>query len=363
MFAGSGSVGVESYINKRNSILLELSPLTKPLIETKLFLSDLDEIIFDKELKAILDISDNNKFIPKWQNINTFYNPEILDYLSSIWYNIHNKNLFYKNIIKFSFLFISKAFSYADDNVPKLFCSKIKKEKMNKILNKDWKELIEIKFRKKAYEYFNALKELKVYLPEKLINTKIDVYDDTDSYEFNIENSDIKAVDIIITSPPYMQAQEYIRSIKLDLYWLGYNDEKVKQLTSKEIPYRQVDLNNQFNNNLYNKIKAILNYENLIKNDKKIFSSYFYYTIKSIEKYALRLKKDGHLCIFVGNPVQRGVTIPIWEIIMDYFISTGNFSLVEILADKIISRRLASKRKNENPEGMKYEYLLILKRK
>jgi hypothetical protein len=48
---------------------------------------------------------------------------------------------------------------------------------------------------------------------------------------------------------------------------------------------------------------------------------------------------------------------------MDYFVrERGGYRIVEIIADEIVSRKLAKNRKGENPEGMQYEYLIILEK-
>ena len=45
----------------------------------------------------------------------------------------------------------------------------------------------------------------------------------------------------MITSPPYLQAQEYIRSTKMELFWLGYSEAKIRELSRLEIPYRKAE--------------------------------------------------------------------------------------------------------------------------
>ena len=46
--------------------------------------------------------------------------------------------------------------------------------------------------------------------------------------------------DVLITSPPYLQAQEYIRASKMDLFWLGYSQRGVRELVKLEFPYQDV---------------------------------------------------------------------------------------------------------------------------
>ncbi|HCU79727.1 MAG TPA: hypothetical protein DGN60_01030, partial [Chloroflexi bacterium] len=67
------------------------------------------------------------------------------------------------------------------------------------------------------------LGEIWGYLPtsEMIINTDART----------LRNIDDQSIDSIITSPPYANAQEYFRSIKMELYWLNLLDgDRLKQL-------------------------------------------------------------------------------------------------------------------------------------
>lgn len=79
------------------------------------------------------------------------------------------------------------------------------------------------------------IKEIKLeyeLLNPKPVESKIKV--GIDVLEMDLENE----ANLLITSPPYLQAQEYIRSTKMELFRLGYNEEYIRILSKKEIPYR-----------------------------------------------------------------------------------------------------------------------------
>jgi DNA modification methylase len=360
MFAGGGTVGVESYISNRNSILIDINPLLPELIKLKLFNKPIDT---DKLLSEANDLlmEREKEFYPNWKNIDYWYAEPILNLLTKIWGNLYDKDYKYKLILKYALLYISRKFSNADNSVPKLFSSKKKRDEINKILKENWKEKIKNNFIQRVIFIKDAISELQnIKKKNKEVYCKVFT---EDSYSLEISNLGVSSLDLIITSPPYLQAQEYVRSIKLDLYWSGYDDTFIRELSKKEIPYRKIDTNMQINTPLLEKIKKYINYDSLSKEKKRIFDSYFYYTIKTIEKYSSLIKENGKLCIFVGNPKMNGTEINIWEIFLDYFTNSKNFKLLNVIADPIISRKLASKRKNNNPNGMEYEYLIILKRK
>lgn len=51
------------------------------------------------------------------------------------------------------------------------------------------------------------------------------------------------SINIIFTSPPYLTAQKYIRTSKLELLWLGYNIEEINELEKSAL--EQKELNSQ----------------------------------------------------------------------------------------------------------------------
>ncbi len=357
MFAGGGTVGVESFVRNRNFILIDINPLLPELIKLKTWNNEIKLANLKKEMAEILK-ENGNQFIPNWKNINYWYHPEILNLLKNLWGNLYSKEFDYHLILKFALLYISKKFSYADDNIPKLYSSKKKKLKITRFLkDKLWKERIKEEFIKRIEYITNAILELQGYIKHPNISDYSVMVGD--AYEINIDN--IKSVDLIVTSPPYLQAQEYVRSIKLDLYWSRYSEKYIRQISKLEIPYRKLDLSKRINIYTLNKLRQKLNLYNLDRKKQELFESYFYYTIKSIERFLPLLKKGGKACIFVGSPKFNSVEINIWEIFLDYF--SENLEIIDVLADPIINRKLGYKRKNSNPNGMDYEYLLIFSKK
>src|SRR6185312_9452756 len=71
--------------------------------------------------------------------------------------------------------------------------------------------------------------------------------------------------DIVITSPPYIDAQKYMRSSKLELYWLGFEQKEISDLDRKSIGTEKICVpkNYQSNSKIYeisqlvDEIKAI----------------------------------------------------------------------------------------------------------
>ena len=122
-----------------------------------------------------------------------------------------------------------------------------------------------------------------------------------------------------------------------------------------EIPYRRAK--EKISTPTLEHIRGAIQQRNL----QDILDSYFYYTLRSLENAAKMLCADGRLCIFVGNPKIEGVEVEIWRIITEYFQERG-YELEGVYEDQIKKRQLFRNRKNKNPEGMKSEFLLVMRK-
>ncbi len=347
-FAGSGTVGLEALITERNAVLLDLNYLLEVIAPIK-FYKDKENIDKNVLYKKIEQIKlETEQFIPDYNNIKYWYPDDFFVVISKYWAGLHKlDNDIYKWIIQASLIRISKLFSWAEHRTPKLFKSKFKKKYIEDLLKTNWHSELDSKLISLSFKYFNAVKELQGKV--KQYSNKIEYYAGVDSSQFKLN----RKIDALITSPPYLQAQEYIRTAKLDLYWIGYSDKQIKEISKLEIPYRKAK--RIIETKSLNKIRNSIKNKNLIN----ILNSYFDYTIASLENNMKLLKTGGKACIFVGNPKIDGLEIETWKIFTEFFVKNG-FRFEIVFDDKIKTRQLFGKRNNKNPNGMKSEYLLIL---
>ncbi len=350
-FAGSGTVGVEAYLCKRNAVLLDLNLLLNHLMPMKVFQGK--DLLRKEHLHTLLEEMQTdykNQFIPAWSNVEYWYAPEILKLLSQYWGYIYNiEDNIYTRIIKTALLKVSKRFSYTEHRTPKLARSKRKLASIDELLQTNWRDqLIQI-----VYDHtLITLKKLNDFLTlTQSHGNQVEYYGGVDSSNFTVS----REYDALITSPPYLQAQEYIRSTKMDLYWLGHNDDEIKQLSRLEIPYRKSD------NIVHTPSLDIVRNKLTRKDLCNRLDSYFCHTLNALENSINQLKPNGVACVFVGNPRIDGIEVELWRIISEYFTERG-FTFEKVYEDRIKTRQLFSTRKNKNPEGMKSEFLLILRK-
>ena len=349
-FAGSGTVGVEAYLCKRNSYLLDLNPLLDYMIPLKV--QPEKELLRKDILGQMLDSLEKSgvHFTPAWSNLAYWYPPEMLEVLSRHWGFIKNsERSTYTAIIEAALLKASKHFSYAEHRTPKLFRSKSKREYVEELLQTDWTEKLKEMVRSHSLDTLRNMNDFATFTSYH--NNCVEFKGGVDSSYYPFQQD----FDALITSPPYLQAQEYMRTVKMELFWLGYNDEEIRKLSRLEIPYRKAD--RLIQTPALEQIRSELTRADLTK----LLDSYFCHTINALENAMNQLKANGTACIFIGNPLIDGIKVEIWRILMEYFTDTGYF-FENLYEDRIKNRQLFGTRKNKNPDGMKSEFLLILRK-
>lgn len=416
-FAGSSSTAIEALHLGHNAICIDINPLTNFLTRVKTqrvtfnlaqqaslkldpFLKPEDDKPRNKKgntihLKKFIELmcKSDEIFYPRWKNIDHWYPMEFKHILTQIWgfiYSIEDKYPEdFMNLLKLTALYVSRYLSYAARDVPKLFRSKRRirqVEELRKKVNTN-PDLPYDTFRRTLIKYFNQMIELTKVLEKKNITPDYEdkiTSNNIRSNEANkrkiicLGNTDVLSltfpldeefIDLIITSPPYIYAQEYIRSTKLDLYWLNLVDDiRVRELTKKELGTKKStnieDIKRKLRNiSSFNSTMEILEKKEKEKygmNDKYTLQIYNYFydmylIFENINKY---LRQKGVFGLFIGNPTVLGYQVPCHKIFYEIFKDIG-FTIKEFGYDEIVSPRLLKGRQNLSPNGMKAEWLII----
>ena len=235
-FAGSGTVGLEAYLCKRNAVLLDLNPLLNHIIPLKIYLGKerLNEAYLCQILQRLEQTS--HRFMPEWSNLTYWYPPEMLKTLSKYWGFIKTcEQTPYSQIIESALLKVSKHFSYAEHRTSKLFRSKRKLRYIEDLLKTDWQETLRAEVYKLSLKTLRNLNDFVMATCQH--QNRVEATGGIDSSYYPVT----RECDALITSPPYLQAQEYIRTTKMELFWLGYAETEIQKLARLEIPYRKAD--------------------------------------------------------------------------------------------------------------------------
>jgi len=342
-FAGSGTVCVEAQITNRHSVNLDLSPMLEHLVAAKTFRDGSWE-----EIRSISErvIGSHRSYTPIWSRIQYWHPKEFLAVLSKMWGG------YYENphpLVLIALLRTTKQFSYADDTVPKLFKSRDKTLAVRHVLTTDYQMAIRDFFMAALRESYESSRSFQKYYRGGEMTAKGNI--DLLTHEF-----DDRQYRLLVTSPPYGIAHEYIRSVKLELAWLGYSDRQITELINREIPYNRnppsIEISSRAFRSAFAKVESHV---------AKHCNTYFRSVLFALEKVMRKLQAGGIAAIFVGNATFSGVEFPFHQIFREHLGSRG-FTYERLLVDRIKGRRLFRGRQNPSPNGISSEYLLVLKK-
>ena len=362
-FCGSGTSLLEARILGRNSIGLDINPLAALISEVKS--TQMDE----KDLGlAILKIKkglnkNNEGTSVNFPNIDYWFSNKAQKELVSIKYNIENLNGdFSEDINRFllvTFSSIIRKSSFADPRMAKTYKSKRVVEK----IQKGWKPTPIQNFKEALDKNFDMMKSLSEHLNSNNNYVKTYTGDARNTSEL-LKKAGIKKTKFIITSPPYINAQDYFRSYKLELWWLGLaTTEEVNNLKKRSIGTENTSGCDRNVKPICEdkSLQTILN--KLWKKDKfksYIVHNYFEDMNSTLNEFYKSLDKGGHLCLITGNNTICEMLIPTNQVLNRMAKKVG-FKQVEIAKDEIKNRTLPPDR-NHKGGVIKEEWITVFEK-
>jgi hypothetical protein len=351
-FAGYGTAGLVSRMYGCKYELWDLNPLLK----TFHAISTLEPDLFEapKVNKILREMpSSREEFVPQWPNLDYWFHQDFLPFLSCIWGFYHSlDDERCKLILTIPLLKATRYFSYDDSQRQKLSKSKKSQKRIEALFDNDWKGKF---FRMVADDTRKILNGIQNYYSLSPRPVEYVIKAGIDTMLENLEEDR----DILITSPPYLQSQEYIRQAKMDLFWLGYSEERVKELSKLEIPYRSIEPKPILS-------ETYLRFRNNLEEDKLriIFDRYFWGVLGALTRLQTRI--SSYLFLFVGRASMRGIPIPLDTIFAEHFTRLG-WIHETTLVDSIVARRMFNYSRNP-ATGLKdsrtpTENLVILRRR
>ncbi len=356
-FAGSGTVGLVARLYGCDYEMWDLAPLLEVIHSVAL--TKPSEIDIQRIVKQMMEWPTG--WLPKWSKIDYWYPEQVLPVLSKLWgyyHSIEDESI--KHIIVIPLLKISKIFSYCELQAQKLFRTQKSIQRAKNLLKDRWEEQFVILLTKeinktlfKLWEYWDLMARRGIE-PE---STEAVVKAGVDTLALSKEVQS-RQWDILVTSPPYLQAQEYIRSIKLDLFWLGYIEEEVRTFARLELPYRQVPAV-PIHSPTFEK------WRNRIKEPalRRLYENYFYGVTGALTRISERVQE--RIFLFVGRASIRSQPVPIDKIFIEHWTTLG-WKHEVTLVDRITNRTLAKAKLNPATASKAHridkEYLIVFKR-
>jgi DNA modification methylase len=311
-FVGSGTTLVEAVIRGYDGVGSDIDPLGRLLTTVKTTTySQRDIRTIEADFEKILSYVKHNMstFQPEIPNLNHWFTPEAIDYLSRLKSSI--ELLSNKKSQNFFFIVLAsviKRVSLADDASPKPYVS-------TRILKKPADALAQ--FQKRYFEDIVKLKEFSKIDVGKLVHLG------NDARQISFPE---KSVDLAITSPPYINAFDYVRTLRLENLWLGLaSNEEIQGIRKGNIGTESIAAKDIVVDDLGSRIlKDCLS--QVAEVDKKragIITKYFQDMKENFTEVHRVLKDGGNYVVVVADSTIRSVTVPTHQILMDLAIQVG----------------------------------------
>ena len=363
-FCGSGTTLLEAKLMGRNAVGIDINPLAILISEVKTPPLKIDDVS-DAIETVKNDLKKSNKMTSvRFPNIDYWFCKKAQNELSRIKHCIENSNgendAYTYKFLLLCFSSIIRKSSYADPRMAKTYKSK---RVVEKIKNR-WVPT--------PIQYFEEalnknLKKIKA-MSEKMwsSNNYVKVFHgDARETEIVLKKNGIEKVDFVITSPPYINAQDYFRSYKLEIWWLGLaTPEEVKYLNKCAVGTEIVSRKScaQKPSSDFQRLNSIL--DEIWKTNKKksyVVYNYFENMARVFLQCCRVLKKEGYFCLIIGDNTICNVPIPTHKILIDIAHQAG-FQPVEKVRNEIKNRALPPKR-NHHKGIIKEEWITVFRKR
>ncbi len=307
-FSGSGTTLLEANVNGINAYGTEIDDIAKLIIKVKTTVLALEQMeALDYEYSNIMEIisrDEADKFCPKIANLEHWFSESTINELGRMKAYIDNiVDVDVRDFLKLCMVSIIKRVSNADDTSPKPYVS-------NKIVK------VPPTVEKEFASVFRRYKQMMIELlsVEKMGKTNMI---EGDALDFSVP----VGIDLAITSPPYINAFDYGRTMRLENLWMAtLTEEKLREKKSQYVGTEKINTKKE------KRDLSILEKSSLLKD-------YYYQIVEQDEKRALIVKKffedmednlrnvhsqmniGGKYVIVIGNSTIRKVDVESWKVI------------------------------------------------
>lgn len=333
-FMGSGTTLVEASLLGYPSYGVDIDPLSKLLSRVKTTpLSSKDFSVlsnFISNYQLVIKKPDQFKtkskdYIPDRDLINYWFSESDINDLALIRFLIHDnfnqfKNKKIKSFLEIVLASIIRKVSKADNQSPKPYIStKIKKDLV----------VVFDEFLKNLLKYIEAIKD---FSNNHKSGVEIIGFD---ARKIDTKSLNTGKVSLAMTSPPYINAFDYVRSLKLENFWLdGFDKKKLDELYDHQIGSEKVKTLNEIPVYGLKELDEVLS--KIYSLDKKrawVTFKYFQAMKENLESVYGCLRSGGFYCVVVGNSRIRGFEVDTASILLKIAKEVGykkklNFSYI-----------------------------------
>ena len=355
-FCGSGTTAIESMLLGRNAMSIDIDPFARLLIKvkttvyTKKDINYLDALV--KQIREMSPVEGIQYPIPDIPNIEKWFCKHSILWLSFLKYSIDTLAADNQNIKDYLYVVLSgiiRKVSNADEVSPKPYIS----TKYPKTPS-DPAELffkVEDMYREAIIDFSETVAPL---------SCKSAILESNDARTINSGCF----IDLAVTSPPYINAYDYVRSLRFEDMWLGLaSDEELKK---NKQSYIGTEIAKSFYDNYTYALQSdtlVPITEEIAKVDAKragIVNTYFEDMARNMIAVREQLKQNGRYVIVVGDSNIRGQNIPTAKVLSE--IAEKNGYSFELSFKYVIRDRYLHLPRGDRGGIIKYDEVLVLKK-
>jgi len=357
--AGCGTSLVEARLLGYDSYGVEMNPLGRLLTEVKTTPLDIGRLQSEtSRLNHTLDTGSVEPTIPEFPNREYWFDPEIQGKVGRIRTGIEQvRDHDVKNFFLVCLASIVRKCSNADPRISKPVNTKRMQEQVKTRGYPDPYKL----FKDRIGDYSARVVNLSNFLEDA--KTKAQVIGE-DARKVNLPD---KSVHLIITSPPFINAQEYFRTTKFEIWWAGLADaEKIRELETRLIGVERVGNGETEKLGLLEK-KGL---EGIDKSIRQVYEKdkirahiiYLYFReMETVFREMMRVLDDtGCFAITIGDNTIRKIPVETHQLVIDLAEYVG-FKTHRVAYDVIKVHSLAIKR-NETAGLITKEWAMVFKK-
>jgi len=337
-FCGSGTVLVEASLAGHKSYGMDVNPLS--VLISKVKTTPLPKNTLEKQVEKLMRKinHDNDSPIPDFPNRDYWFTKTAVKKLSMLKEILDTTNFDKdcEDFFKVCLSSIIRSCSNADPRIsPPVYSKRMKQ------YNLEGRRINVIK------KFEESLKRniLRVQSFSEVVNRELCHVSQSDSR--NTKSSQI--FDVVITSPPYVDAQKYMRSSKLELYWLGLDQKKYIALDRQSIGTENISVPRHYrsNSDIYEISKLLDEIMSLNPERAFVLEKYLQDMEQVLNSVYRSLKKNGHFILIIGNNKMSGLRIPL-DLCITKLAENIGFEWNETLIDPIKTRGFMTKRSKTN---------------
>ena len=384
-FCGSGTSLLEAVCQKKEAVGIDLNPLAVLISKVKTTPIDSEDLSLSVDLVKNELKKCNYRSKVEFPNKDYWFCRVAQDELSQIKGSLENlRDSFNERIYRFLLVCFSSVIrksSYADPRIAKVYKSK----RVHSKIDSGWVPTPIKYFKASLDRNSKRVKSLSERLESDSISVKIFQADARSSSRILKENG-VERINFAITSPPYINAQDYYRSYKLETWWLGLvtpeelrclskgmiGSEYLSRMDYRSEPKSKDELVDSVIRRIWKNSEKIAKNKNQpdqssFKDRERAYKRKAYIVKTFFQNMEVVFKElnnvldiGGLFCLISGNNTICGVQIPTYRIFINIAIKNG-FELIEVGRDEITGRALPPNR-NHNCGVIKEEWITVFRK-